>query len=101
MIAQEYSPEIQSCLVSRLAALHNFIHAFDPNNLPDDAKLEIPVWKQLEWLTGLQHRLSKPSAMKSETGQWSTGIQSLLLCGKIISVDVEAGEHTTRGCHFD
>ena len=42
MITQEYSPEIQSRLVSGLAALHNFIRAFDPTDLPDDAKLEIP-----------------------------------------------------------
>ena len=42
VITQEYSPKIQSCLVSRLAALHNFIHAYDPSDVPNDAELDIP-----------------------------------------------------------
>ena len=49
MITQEYSPDIQSCLVSRLAALHNFIYAFDPTNIPDDTELEIPK-VELAWV---------------------------------------------------
>jgi hypothetical protein len=40
VIAQEYSLEIQSRLICRLAVLHNFICIHNPANIPDDTKLE-------------------------------------------------------------
>jgi hypothetical protein len=40
VVAQEYSPEMQSRLISGLAVLHNFIRAHDPTDIPDDTEME-------------------------------------------------------------
>ena len=40
VIAQEYSPEMQSRLISGLAVIHNFIRAYDPSDLPEDSEME-------------------------------------------------------------
>ena len=38
---KEYSPEMQSQLISGLAVIHNFICTQDPSDLPEDSKIEI------------------------------------------------------------
>ena len=43
MIAQEYSPEVQSRLICRLAVLHNFIRIYDPADVLEDTELEMAV----------------------------------------------------------
>jgi len=40
VIAQEYSPETQSQLISGLAVIHNFIRAYDPADIPEDTEME-------------------------------------------------------------
>ena len=40
VITQEYSPEMQSRLISGLAVIHNFIRAYDPSDLPEDSEME-------------------------------------------------------------
>ena len=41
MIAQEYSPKIQSRLICALAVLHNFIRVYDPSNTFEDTEIEM------------------------------------------------------------
>lgn len=40
VVAQEYSPETQSQLISGLAVIHNFIRAYDPADILDDTEME-------------------------------------------------------------
>ena len=43
VIAQEYSPEVQSRLICGLAVLHNFIRIYDPADVLEDTELEMAV----------------------------------------------------------
>ena len=43
LIAQEYSPKIQSCLISGAAVIHNIICICDPTDTLEDTELETEI----------------------------------------------------------
>jgi hypothetical protein len=65
VIAQEYSPETQSQLISGLAVLHNVIHTYNPNDVLNDPNLEMA--------TILDEEMAQAECRTARLADWAVG----------------------------
>ena len=67
VIAQEYSPEIQSRLICALAVLHNFIRVYDPSDTFEDTEIET------ESSAGVNRESAQAERRTATLADWAVG----------------------------
>ena len=78
LIAQEYSPEIQSRLISGVAVIHNIIRIYDPTDTLEDTELETEI-RPNEETESLTAKLAERSVGSEERSRASERREAIAL----------------------
>ena len=101
MIAQEYSPEVQSRLICGLAVLHNFIHIYDLADVLKDMELEMVVVANQE-TAHVEHmtvRLAN-QAVDNEEWTWAAQCRESIALAMWAEYEHRLARHNCRGTHL-